>query len=254
MVTVRELRTICQPPHKLKADGWLTANVYRRISIYISWALIHTPITANQVTLSWLVSGTVGAGLIALGSERGVMAGALLIVLSALLDVIDGELARYKGPSLRGAFFEDYNMYWLIRLLWLAVGIRLYTTSESVLLLVIGCLTAAGTNLGASVIRRIVLQSKDQSAVPATEGENASGEKAVNAAKAVVQWLLYPIHQFTVMPLALFFDATVGGNRATLLTLCAVGFLTFVREAGIVAYVLVKPNLNLAHLARFVKT
>lgn len=108
--SIQELRKICQPPH----EATFTARVVRYVSIYLTWLLVKTPVTANQVSVMCLVSGIAGAFL--LGSSQYVVTifGVLLLQLSCLLDYSDGEVARYrKKPSMLGTLL-DVNFHRII--------------------------------------------------------------------------------------------------------------------------------------------
>jgi phosphatidylglycerophosphate synthase len=80
-------------------------RVVRSVSIYVTWLLIHTPISANGVTFLFLLAGLLGAGVFALGAQWAWVAGILLIWLSILFDFCDGEVARFRGES---SWFGDY--------------------------------------------------------------------------------------------------------------------------------------------------
>jgi len=64
-----------------------------------------TGITANQLTITGLVMAVAAAVAIANGALRG---GLLLLVLTAVPDVLDGAVAKASGTaSPRGAFFDS---------------------------------------------------------------------------------------------------------------------------------------------------
>jgi phosphatidylglycerophosphate synthase len=80
-------------------------RLVRSISIYVTWLLIRTPISANGVTFLFLVAGLAGAGVFALGTPLAWIAGTLLLWLSILFDFCDGEVARFRQES---SWFGDY--------------------------------------------------------------------------------------------------------------------------------------------------
>jgi phosphatidylglycerophosphate synthase len=80
-------------------------RVVRSISIYMTWLLIHTPISANGVTFLFLLAGLAGAGVFALGTPMAWIVGTLLLWLSILFDFSDGEVARFRQES---SWFGDY--------------------------------------------------------------------------------------------------------------------------------------------------
>ena len=80
-------------------------RILRRISIYLTWVLIRTPISANGVTFLFLLAGLAGGAVFAFGTPAAWIAGTLLIWLSILFDFSDGEVARFRQES---SWFGDY--------------------------------------------------------------------------------------------------------------------------------------------------
>ena len=74
----------------------------------ISRRLIAWGVTPNQVT----VAGTVGvlAGSIGLGAQGYLVAGALVVTFFALVDLVDGTMARLSGGSTRFGALLDSTM------------------------------------------------------------------------------------------------------------------------------------------------
>ena len=102
--TIAELRAICQGD---QSESSVMYRLERRMSIYVTWALLHTPITANEVTFLFLAFGLLSALLFAMGGYRWTVAGAVCLQLQVLLDFVDGEVARYRRKASRfGVFFE----------------------------------------------------------------------------------------------------------------------------------------------------
>lgn len=74
-------------------------------------ALARAGITANALTFTGLVLGLGGAGAIALGHIGW---GLALIIANRLLDGLDGAVARVRGPSDLGGYFDivaDFAFY-----------------------------------------------------------------------------------------------------------------------------------------------
>jgi phosphatidylglycerophosphate synthase len=104
----KELRRICQ--RRPKGSGLGVAvkmAVMKRLSIYITWVLLHTPVTANQVTVSFIVIGLIGSFLLAFGNQWLSILGALVLFLHSVLDHVDGEVARYKKICSPGGKYLD---------------------------------------------------------------------------------------------------------------------------------------------------
>lgn len=103
------LRTICQG-EKVRQDRRPWYVLSRRISIGITWWLLHTPVTANQVTFVSLVLTLAGGILLAMPSAAAALAGAAALVAHYFLDKVDGEIARYrKVYSLAGVYMDELS-------------------------------------------------------------------------------------------------------------------------------------------------
>ncbi|MBI3635276.1 MAG: hopanoid biosynthesis associated radical SAM protein HpnJ [Candidatus Rokubacteria bacterium] len=82
------------------SDGYL-ARLDRTLSIALSRALIHTPITPNIITAVSLMIGLGGAAMLASVDHWTAVAGALALWISCILDGCDGEVARLTLQSSR---------------------------------------------------------------------------------------------------------------------------------------------------------
>lgn len=87
----RFLRSLDNP-----RDGYFDGVLNRRLSRPLSRFLLPSAITPNQVTIAALLLSLVGAACIALPGLAGPVLGALLLQLTAVLDCVDGEIARAK--------------------------------------------------------------------------------------------------------------------------------------------------------------
>ena len=88
------------------------ARFNRRLSLPISVALIRTPLTANQLSVSLVALGFYSAWLFSLGQYwTGVLA-AFLSLAASVLDGCDGEIARLKyQESALGCWIETFGDY-----------------------------------------------------------------------------------------------------------------------------------------------
>lgn len=105
MESISELRKICQKTKEEEVSKY--AWLVRRISIYFTWFLLHTRITANQVTILSLFIIIIGVVLFALDIPVISVLAMLTIEFALVLDCIDGEIARYrKASSWKGEFLD----------------------------------------------------------------------------------------------------------------------------------------------------
>lgn len=75
-------------------DSWIDRRLHRPLSHQVTRILLHTPVTATQVTLLSLLTGLVAAWCMSQGHPAQALGGLALFCLSAVLDHSDGELAR----------------------------------------------------------------------------------------------------------------------------------------------------------------
>lgn len=145
--SMAEFRRVAQPPEvrgRRGAEHW-TADLYlRRVSPYLSRALVRTSVSADAVTVAMIVVGVgAGAALLLPG-----LAGALLAVLATqvqmLLDCVDGEVARWRRrTSARGVFLDRIGHYTSELAIAGALGVRAGQGTGDVVMLVLGAALAA---------------------------------------------------------------------------------------------------------------
>jgi phosphatidylglycerophosphate synthase len=116
-----------------KLDRWLVkptdgifARMNRRVSIPISRHLINFPITPNMVSLFTLALSLGAGACFAAGGYWNCLAGALLGVITSILDGCDGEVARLKlQVSDFGCWVDsicDY-LYYIVTFAGITVGL-----------------------------------------------------------------------------------------------------------------------------------
>lgn len=105
--------------------------VLRRISYYLTWLFIRLGISANEVTGISILIGCFGCILLAFGSYSGMIAGALILNIWALLEFVDGNVARATNSSSNyGAFIDDLNASIMSILLFTSAGIGAFNHSD----------------------------------------------------------------------------------------------------------------------------
>lgn len=88
-------------------DGFYSTFVLRKISRLVTRIAIARGWTPNQITLSSLAIAAIATGLFATGKHSALVAGALLVQLSIIVDCSDGEVARYTNVSSKlGAWLD----------------------------------------------------------------------------------------------------------------------------------------------------
>jgi phosphatidylglycerophosphate synthase len=95
------------------------AVLVRRLSIRITWLLLHTRLSANGVTLLGIGAGLAGGLLLAWNELWPLVGGLLLLQLSFVVDYSDGEVARYRAhergtvTDAGGAFVDWIGHYYV---------------------------------------------------------------------------------------------------------------------------------------------
>src|SRR3954447_25909772 len=114
-MSVTQLRALAQPPEVMgrrNSEHWAGALYLRKLSIYVTRALLPTGISANGVT--WLMTGTGigGAAVLVWPSWWAVVICHLLMQLQILLDCSDGEIARVRRTrSSAGVYLDRIGHY-----------------------------------------------------------------------------------------------------------------------------------------------
>jgi phosphatidylglycerophosphate synthase len=99
---------------------------YHKVTIYLSWLFLHTKIRPNQVTLISLITGVAGCIFFAFPGLYPII-GIVLLNLSLIFDIVDGDIARYrKICSLSGAFFDRLVTAIVDPLVFIGLGFAVY--------------------------------------------------------------------------------------------------------------------------------
>lgn len=109
--SINELRTICQ----VSFHGWGTQEFaflqIRKVSIYFTWALLHFPLTANNVTVLAIATGLFASLLFGMNY---LIAGMIVLQLSMVFDFCDGEVSRYRGQQSKEGSYLDKIYHFLV--------------------------------------------------------------------------------------------------------------------------------------------
>ncbi len=88
-------------------DGFYSTFVVRRLSRRLTPIALRLGLRPNQITVASLGIGLAAAVAFSTGARVGLVAGALLLQLSLVVDCVDGEVARYtRGFSALGAWLD----------------------------------------------------------------------------------------------------------------------------------------------------
>jgi phosphatidylglycerophosphate synthase len=128
MPSIAELRAATQPPsifERNSGEHWAGRLYVRRISPYLTRALLRTRLTPNAVTGLMIVSGLAAALVLTLPGIVPAVAAVLLIQLQILFDCSDGELARWQHrTSPVGVYLDRLGHYLTETALPIGLGVR----------------------------------------------------------------------------------------------------------------------------------
>ena len=134
-ITMQAIRATYSAEKKISDKNNLWGYlVLRRISFHFTWLFLKLGISANQVTVLSLVVGLAGCGFLAFGNYIGIVIGVLLANIWALLDYVDGNIARYnKCASDYGLFLETWVWAIFGPLLFISVGLAAFNHPDLLL-------------------------------------------------------------------------------------------------------------------------
>jgi len=100
------------PPDKNRFDSLWIRFVLRPLSVPVAWAFLRLGLSANHVSYLAVLVSLIAAILMGTGNRNVVIFGALLFNCFALLDCVDGNIARVrKQASPYGAFMDALGGY-----------------------------------------------------------------------------------------------------------------------------------------------
>ena len=93
------------------------------LTIYLTKIFLYTPLKPLQIMFLWFILEIISCGVIIHGGYFNVFFGVLLYQLSAILDNVDGQVARFYGNESILALYLDQLYHWInYPLLFLALG------------------------------------------------------------------------------------------------------------------------------------
>lgn len=117
--------------------------IVRKISVYFTWLLLLTPITANGTTILQGIVGVVGAFLLIYPDYYLCVIGILLLQLGYILDCCDGEIARYyKSSSVNGVFLDLIGHEIVIPMMYFCISVGEFQRTGTVWFILLGFSTA----------------------------------------------------------------------------------------------------------------
>lgn len=111
----------------LETDSFMDRNFNRPVGRLASRLLIHTPVSPNAISVVATGIGVLSAIYFARGEAHLMILGAVLLQCSAIIDCVDGDLARMSHKESRTGKWLDLGGDQLVHLCLLAsIGMGLY--------------------------------------------------------------------------------------------------------------------------------
>ncbi len=112
--SIKALNEICQKPDYKTKGNWYVRTILRDAALPMTWLLLHTKISADQVTLISLAVALVGMVALAMPGNGWFVAGVLLLQLWYYLDHVDGQIARYRKTDCLTGRFLDFMTHHIV--------------------------------------------------------------------------------------------------------------------------------------------
>jgi phosphatidylglycerophosphate synthase len=142
------------------ADGLVDRFFNRPLGRPLSKLLVHTPVSPNQVSIASILIGVASGWFFARGNF---IIGALVFQLCAIIDCVDGDLARALFKQSRLGKWLDLGGDQVVHFsVFAAIGIGVARTDPSLPALVLGVSAAVGVLLCFAVIVRALRQPAAQ--------------------------------------------------------------------------------------------
>ena len=139
------------------SDGLVDRCFNRPVGRFFSKVLIHTAVTPNQISICATLIGVASAICFGVGSHTAVLIGALLLQFSAIIDCVDGDVARvlFKESPL-GKWLDIIGDQIVHIGVFVALGVGLWRAGVEAPVLAL----AASAGVGVVISFGVVLRSQ----------------------------------------------------------------------------------------------
>lgn len=204
------------------SDGVVDTCFNRPLGRFLSKVLIHTPVTPNQVTVISALVGLASAWFFAQGNYTAGIIGAILLQLSALIDCVDGDIARVVFKESPIGKWLDLGLDQVVHVAvfaTLAVGLHRAAVDAPVLALGISAVAGAVISFPVVVRARRLSTSEDSKLEKFIDAASTRDFTALILFLAVIgrlEWFLWltgiTVHIFWVTALVLQLPKRTGSS------------------------------------------
>ena len=179
---------------KRSSDPLWCRFIYRPLSFPIGWFFYKIGMKANSVSLLSILLAITSSLIIVFGSSDGIVLASFLMVLVALSDCIDGNVARARGETGPGGEWMDaLSGYTVYALLPLTLGIHMYLHSPYAALPGLWIIVGAVTSI-ANLFLRLLYQKFVSSMLGEStqKGLKASGSlfSRISSEMGLIGWMM----------------------------------------------------------------
>ena len=192
-------------------DGLVDTHFNRPLGRPLSRLLIHTRITPNQVSIFGTLLGVFAAFCFTLGLPQWMILGAVLLQMSAVIDCVDGDIARMGFMETTAGKWIDFGGDQLVHLcLFTGIAVGVYKLNgDSGPALWLGLAAALGVVISLTVMLRGMLCTRPhehfQQFINTTANRDFSVLLVARAIAQRVEWFLWiaaiGVHVFWLMAL-----------------------------------------------------
>jgi len=122
-----------------------TTGVYHKFSIYLTKFLLQRKISANVITVSSVFITIIGSIFLGTTNFLLMLIGIFLIEFQILLDIVDGEVARFNLNLWPSGTYLDLTYHFIAAtIIWMGFMIGFFLMTENPLVLIIGLSLVVG--------------------------------------------------------------------------------------------------------------
>jgi len=125
-----------------------TGGAYHKFSIYLTKFLLKQHVSANAITVSAALIAILGSIFLSTTNFLLMLVGILLIEFHYLLDVVDGEVARFNLNPWPSGFYLDLIIHFIASpIIWAGFTVGFFRITDEPLILLIGLSLVVGTTV-----------------------------------------------------------------------------------------------------------
>lgn len=122
--------------------------LYRKFSNPFTYLFVRLDVSPCMVSIISIFPSLIGFGFLFFGTYLSILIGLLFIMLSRILDMSDGEVARFTNPKamdlmhkdIEGPYFDTFSSYIFNICFTMGFGIGLYHLYNSEIFIIIGAI------------------------------------------------------------------------------------------------------------------